>query len=372
MFGLAPLPRTLAAALRDAGHKKFEVRLSALRDLGRHAGEGSQDAVSRLRAALLEDAAAGVRAEAALALADAGVKGVLPDLVRAVTEDESLRVRQMCLVALGEIAGTDAEAAVEVVDVVEAALADPRPEIRFQAMVAFAQVGGERSVDALFRALEDPDGHVRYVGLRLAEERWVGEHTSVAPARLASRARVLLDDEVAEVRLAAALLLGRLGDKSGADVLVVAVGTGSGTHEPEDAEAAIELAGELGLAAARAGLVKRAFGLFGVSRDPFAWQAKVALARLGDARARSSILQGLDAWTRDARTLAVAAAGRARLKEARTLILAMRGRPERAEPSAVEESLRLLGAADHIDAAPGHGEGGDHDSAARQDPGQDP
>jgi HEAT repeat protein len=79
-----------------------------------------------------------------------------------------------------------------------------------------------------------------------------------------------------------------------------------------------------------------------VARDPFAWQARVALARLGHDRARQGILKGLRAWTRDVRTLAVAAAGRARLTEARALIETMRGDPERADPEAVEVALGLL------------------------------
>ena len=44
------------------------------------------------------------------------------------------------------------------------------------------------------------------------------------------------------------------------------------------------------------------------------------MARLGDPQAKAAILKGLAAFTRDARTIAVAAAGRARLREARTIL----------------------------------------------------
>lgn len=45
---------------------------------------------------------------------------------------------------------------------------------------------------------------------------------------------------------------------------------------------------------------------------------------------------------RDVRTLAVAAAGRARLVAARERILAMRGNPARADPTAVDEALAVI------------------------------
>jgi len=360
MLGLSPLPRTLAAALRDAGHKKLEVRLSALRDLARHAADGSDEAVQRLRAVLKGDSAVAVRAEAAVALADASASAAVEDLSVSAGEDEALRVRQMALVALGELARPeDAQA----VAAVQRALRDPEPEIRFQALIAHARLAGDEALEALQRATRDDDAHVRYVALRLAEERWLDAPGSELPERWVEAARRCLEDDDASVRLASALLLARTGDASGAEVILDAVRSGLGADEPEDAEAAIELAAELGLDAARDGLARRAFGLFGVSRDPFAWQARVALARLGDERARGAILRGLDAWSRDARTLAVAAAGRARLAAARPRLLEMRGKPERAEPSAVEEALAALPGGEDVDAGSDRGEDPGHDPA---------
>jgi hypothetical protein len=104
---------------------------------------------------------------------------------------------------------------------------------------------------------------------------------------------------------------------------------------------AMELVGQRGLAGARAGLARRAFGLSSLV-SPLRWHALVALARLGDERARRTILRGLDAWTRDARTLAVAAAGRAGLCDARPKIDAFRGDARRADPDAVNEALGAL------------------------------
>ena len=101
MYHWSPLPRTAAAALRDAGHAKPNVRLSAVADLGRCATEDADDpCVERLLRLVEDDADVEVRAAAALALADAGAARGLPSLVRAASEGEP-RVRQMALVEIG-------------------------------------------------------------------------------------------------------------------------------------------------------------------------------------------------------------------------------------------------------------------------------
>jgi hypothetical protein len=68
----------------------------------------------------------------------------------------------------------------------------------------------------------------------------------------------------------------------------------------------------------------------------------VALARMGHERAQREILRELSARDRDLRTLAVAAAGRARLVAAREPIAAMKGDARRADPDAVDEALAAL------------------------------
>jgi hypothetical protein len=115
------------------------------------------------------------------------------------------------------------------------------------------------------------------------------------------------------------------------------------TAEAEDIASAIEIAGERELAAARPALERRAHGGFlGLRRDPFSWHAGVALARMGDERSKKNILSELSARSFERRTLAVSAAGRARLAEAKPLIEAMKGQPERAEPEAVDTALSLI------------------------------
>lgn len=341
MFNLSPLPRTLAAALRDVRDKKVLVRASAVRDLARLAREDEREpALAALSAALCDDAAPGVRAEACVALADAEAHESLAALVTAARADAALRVRQMAVLALGELATSRDRAACEVI---ESALYDAEPELRFQALIAVARILGRGSKDAIHRAMSDEHAHVRYMAFRLAEEHWVEKSAGEAvPEELFEAARAALADEAVEVRLAAAILLAHAGDESGASVLVCAVNAAGGEIEPEDQQAAIDLSGRLGLEGARPGLERRAFGLLGIASDQFSWQARVALARLGDERARRAILRGLSSWSRDARTLAVAAAGQAALSDALPALRAMRGHPERADPQAVEEALQLL------------------------------
>ncbi|MFO0611095.1 MAG: hypothetical protein U0414_00810 [Polyangiaceae bacterium] len=112
------------------------------------------------------------------------------------------------------------------------------------------------------------------------------------------------------------------------------------TPDHEDVAAALELAGKRGLRECIPALEKRAFGgVLGFGRDPLAWHARTALAELEHPRATKEILAELRARQRHVRTLAVAAAGRARLRAAEPILRDMRGNDRRAEPAAVEAAL---------------------------------
>ncbi|MEB2325064.1 MAG: HEAT repeat domain-containing protein, partial [Sorangiineae bacterium] len=300
MFGLAPLPRTLPAALRDVRASRRAARLSALRDLARHAGgEGRAVALEALRQALADDAEPAVRGEAAVALADAHASECVETLLGALRDDHP-RVRQMALMALGEVSPPgDAR----VSSAIEVELASDSAALRFQALVALHHRG---AVDAaqVERSLGDDDPEIRRVALHIAEERW----PEPSPALLGAAARAL-DDAAPGVRVAAALFLAKAGDERAGAGLAAALNGSPRELAPEDEQAAIELAGELELAAARPGLERRAFGALARYRERFQWHARIALARLGDARARAASLRGLTAWSRDARTLAVVAGG---------------------------------------------------------------
>jgi HEAT repeat protein len=336
MFGLELLPRSLDAALRDVKNDKERVRVSALADLARHADAAV--AVGAMTAALREDPSPQVRAAAAIALADAGAKDAV-DAVLAATSDANARVRQMALIALGELAdGADAR----VVRVVRDALASDAAAIRYQALIAANALALPFVEEALARGASDADEEVRHVSLRLLEERSPAEGTRIQPNDGSMRTAVeRLADPSLRVRLAAALLLGHAGDRRGTKVIVEAVETLGGPLDPQDEQAAIALAGELALREAVPGLSRRAFRPFGRARD-FAYDARIALAQLGDRRAKASILRGLAAFTRDARTHAVVAAARARLVEALPVIEAMQSDERRADPAAVRDAVMAL------------------------------
>ena len=339
MFGIRSLPRTLEAALRDLGHAKNETRISALRDLVRLT---ETEARPRALAALCEvlggAADLHVRAAAALALGDAHAKESREALLGA-TRNAPLQVREMALAALGEI-GEPGDS--EILALLEEARVDPAPELRFQALIALNRLARPSLLPRLVDASRDLDAEVRQIAFRLAEEQVLADGAPL-PEPLRQRARAALRDDAPSVRLAAAILLARVGDASGADVIRDVVERKDRVASLEDEQAAIELCGELSISDARPALTRRAFGFFGLFRDPLAWHARVALARLGDPQAKAAILRGLGAITRDARTIAVAAAGRARLREARPILRGMTA--AQADPETVAEALAELEAA---------------------------
>lgn len=337
MLGFQPLPRTLDAALRDVEHARPDVRLATLSDLKRHAREGSDAALRALSRRLSGDPEASVRAGAALALADIDAHAELPALV-AATADQDPAVRQMALLGVGELA--DAQHA-EARAAATRGLVDRLPAVRYQAVVALARLQQEGSLEALLVGTRDADPEVRHVAFRVAEEVFGGRDAERIPSPLVQRARGALRDDNRGVQIAAAILLAVLGEAAGREHLVEVVNSKRRIVHPEDEAIAVELCGQLQLGDAVPGLERRAFGLLG-GRTPASWHARVALAELGHERAKSVIMRGLSAWSRDARTLAVAAVGRAKLREARAILLGMADAPHRAEPDAVRDALAAL------------------------------
>ncbi|HEX4341680.1 MAG TPA: HEAT repeat domain-containing protein [Polyangiaceae bacterium] len=338
MFGLEPLPRTLEAALRDLKSNTERIRASALRDLGRHGGTEDSRAASDAMAAVLDgDPSPEVRGAAALALADAGAHDAIEAVLRAAG-DVNVHVRQMALIALGEL-GDATEA--RVASVVKDAANDPVAALRFQALIAANALALPQAGAMLLEGTNDADGEVRHIALCLLEERATGDTEFVLDDAVRAAARARLTDVSLRVRLVAAILLARTGDRSGSVAIVDGIAARDAAVDPADRQAAIVLAGELGLRAAAPALTRHAFGVFGRG-SRFVFEARIALATLGDARAKSSILRGLTAFNRDVRTLAVVAAGRAHLVEALPLLEAMQADERRAESLAVTDALLAL------------------------------
>jgi HEAT repeat protein len=309
-----------------------------VRELASHA-EIARERVARALEAALRDESPAVRAAAATGLADIEGSEALSSLLVAV-EDDDAYVRQMAIAALGEIGDPRST------ERMRRALGDKRPEVRFQAVMAFPRVCAQKddAIEALVQSTHDEDPIVCHIALRMAEEvdDDRGPRAGSVPPPVLDRARSLAGHASPLVRVACAILLARAGEATSHGVLVSVANGDVATSDGEDEAAAIELCGELALADARPGLERRAFGGFlGLRRDRFAWHARVALARMGHERARRDIVRELGSADRDRRTLAVAAAGRARLADCQELLTSMRDRG-RVDATTVDEALELL------------------------------
>jgi HEAT repeat protein len=336
MFQPPPLPRTFEASVRDLGSDRAQVRASAIKDLARHAQADEQaraKALPLLERALAGDDHAAVRGAAAVALADVKGNEALPTILTAV-EDVDGYVRQMAIAALGEIGDPRA------VPRLARALGDERPEVRYQAVIAYARVATADDVAAaLAKATSDDDPAIRYIALRLAEDRIDAKRPEDDPLR--ARARELLQDDAPEVRLAAAIHLAKSGDLAGRNLLLDVI-AGRTRAEPEDEREAVEIAGAIGLKEATPDLERRAWGLARYVKETCAFSARIALARMGNARAVAEILKDLGSRRRDTRDAAIVAAGRAKIKEARARIAAFAA--DDADADLVREALARLDA----------------------------
>jgi HEAT repeat protein len=351
MFRTPAAARSFEAARRDLVDEDVAVRASAARDLAHHAEAHADEVVDALTSAL-GDESADVRAAAALGLADCAdfaegkqrARQALPTLI-GLLDDAHVDVVQMALTALGEIADAGASEAVL------AALDDARAAVRFQAVMAYPRICGSRdkALSQLLRATRDDDHLVCHIALRMAEEL-EGDDDEPVDARFVERAVQLLDHDSDVVAVAAAVVLGRAGRSEGNDVLAAVAMRELGTTEAEDEAAAIELCGQLGLQQTVPALEQRGFGGLLV-RDPFAWQSRVALVAMGHPRSVQWVHSELSAWTKERRSLAVAAAGRAGLIAARPQLEAMLGKPGRADQGAVKEALAALDQAEHQERA---------------------
>jgi HEAT repeat protein len=282
----------------------------------------------------LSDQEPEIRAQAALRLADAGTVEAVPSLLVVATNDTEPRARQMALLALGELAD---ENDAGVISALSAAQRADEASERFQALLALHQLGAAAAEAALIEGTVDPDPEVRRLAFRVAEARFLDREL---PELLRARARGALGDNRPLVRVAAALLLAAFGDASGRQTVLDLISGRIREASLEDEQAAIDHVVRLDLREASAALERRAYGL--LSRDPLAYNARIALAALGDERASAAILRGLSAWTATGRTLAVVAAGRAGLSAALPRLETFRGRPDLADPDVVEEALERI------------------------------
>jgi hypothetical protein len=180
------------------------------------------------------------------------------------------------------------------------------------------------------RALDDTDAAIRYIAMRVAEERVAADGPSSAVPGIDARAESLLDGLDPALAVVAGIYLARLGRPEGRAVVLDVVAEARSTPELEDEQACVELAGDLLMTEAIGHLERRAWGARRVLRSVLswgagdhascAWHARIALARLGHDRARAEILGDLSSRRRERREAAVVAAGRARISEARAVL----------------------------------------------------
>lgn len=325
-----PLPRTLAACERDVASSNPKVRVSALLDFARLARreESARQKCIDAHVRALSDAIGGVRHAAAEGLADLKATEATTALLLCV-EDDDVHVRQMGITALGEIGDERA------LPRLRRALADARPEVRFQSVLAVCRISkdDDEIEDVLAKALEDDDPEVRTIAVRAAEDRLV--HHPL-PKRVLDIAAKALDGPH-DLANAAAILLVRAGDERG-DVRCLEIVSGAIPCSKEDEQGAIEVSGERRLEKARSALERRAFGIGRVFRDTCAFHARIALAKLGSDRAIAAIKDDLGSWSRSRREAAMVAAGRAHIDSARSAIEAMND----VDPALKDEALRAL------------------------------
>ena len=339
MFSTSRSGRSYGAALRDLSEgSSAEVRAEAAQELAAHVVDDPSHRAEATQALIeaLHDKSAEVRGAVALCLADIEAKEAIGALIEA-TEDGQERVQQMALTALGEIGGARG------LPIIEKSLEADAAAMRFAAVMAFVRVSDDRQrkIEVLLDASRDRDDKVRHIALRMAEE--LGDEEGPVDLRIQQRCVALLDDDSHIVPVAAAVILGRAGRHDGREILVGVATREVMTPEHDDEAAALELLGEMGYEEAIPGLERRGFKkVILLTNDPFAWQARVALARMGHAKATKWICSELEAWTRERRGLAVEAAKRGRVKAAIPILKAMRGDAARADPDAVEEALAQL------------------------------
>ncbi|MFO0608575.1 MAG: HEAT repeat domain-containing protein [Polyangiales bacterium] len=326
MFGLTPLRRTFDAALRDLRSPRAEVRASAAHDLGLVGDEDPRRAADAV-APLADDDSSDVRGAALTAL------GVLRarqhvERIAARLEDGDSTVRQLAAMALAEVGGERALAALR------SAATSPRADVRFQGLLGVLALDAGAGFPLALDALAGSDAWIaseaaEQLGRLFAadpEARTENALGEAERARALEGLRAHLDDADARVAVAAAMALLRAGDEAGGPrvcAFVRTVGTVAGRELRDLAVDAIELLGGVsGEARERAREALTAVA-WRVVPTPERAAARAALARMGDPRATEEIVLQLRSLLPGRREAAVRMARLARLGAAEGALLGL-------------------------------------------------
>ena len=280
MFSLAQLPRKLSAIKADIGNSNLRVRKDVLKDMRRSLGEESErsERISILQK-VLKDEAAELRSDALLALCDYEANTSVSHVI-ACLRDSEIKVRQMALVAIGELAITDDERALSSI---RPFLGASDPSLRYQALVALAQVSPVAARCELVDGLRDSDAEIAALSVRLSGE--VSEISWESEPKIVDGLKLAAQHVDHRVRVAAQLLGGDFKIDMPRHEICALVNRTRKPPEPTDELWAIELAYKYDLRSTLPALRRRAYGLIGVSFDPSRFMALVVLCAFGDSEA---------------------------------------------------------------------------------------
>lgn len=340
MFNLPPLPRTVAACETDLLNEDVNVRKAVVGDLARLPDEGERAQRVALLARALGDENSEVRKQALLALADLGppsdVAAILPLL-----SDVEIKVRQIAVLALGELADSEDT---EVLGRLASLLRAGDASIRYQALLARTQLAPDESVGDIEVGLDDPDAEIRELAVRLTDEVLLGRGLPI-PEKLQERVIKACDDETPPVRLVAQLLAASQDWPASRELLLDVAARRFKVREPRDEQEAIRLCGLLGLRQALPSLTRRAYGLVGISFDPFRWVALGALARMGEEEAMRRLARATKSRRAAERHFAVQELGNSSQAEAVKWLEPLVGRPQVVDQEILAEALKNLSGA---------------------------
>jgi hypothetical protein len=157
---------------------------------------------------------------------------------------------------------------------------------------------------------------------------------------LIPRLRTVLHDRNLRVVAAVHLLLARWGDADAIRDLAALLSANGSSLERQDELDAIRLAARFRVVEAKSALQKRAWPRF--FDTSVAYEARVALAHLGDSRAEQSILRDLHSSVASRCARAIEPVGLLRLVDGRTRLIQLLESPERFDVEAVRKALQRL------------------------------
>ncbi len=219
-------------------HSSAEIRLQAIRLLGRSPADSRMERVLARVLALLGDPDQDVRAEA-VGLYCAALKEKAMGAIEPLLQEASVRVKASAAVGLIRFSGLDG--IIAAADTLKSMLASTDPEHRIAGAWSVGQVGVKTFYRSLMPLLEDPDPAVRVEAVRAAGElrspelmlsliyrladpltqrAAVSALASFGPGLLATMRTILSNPrEELEIRLAIPEVMARIGEQQSMDIL---------------------------------------------------------------------------------------------------------------------------------------------------------